>query len=94
MAGNVVSFHVPDPMMRKLDELSRAVKRDASALAKEALADYLLRQDIQSAAIDEAVLAADAGEFVSHEAMSRWLESWGTDDEIEPPKSDLFSAKR
>ena len=94
MADNVVSFHLPDPMMQKLDKLARAMKRDTSTLAQEALADYLIRQDIQAAAIDEAALAADAGEFISHEAMSKWLESWGTDRETQPPKSDVFNAKR
>lgn len=28
----------------------------------------------------------DAGRFVSHEAVMRWLESWGTDNELPPPK--------
>jgi predicted transcriptional regulator len=94
MADNVVSFHIPDPMMQKLDALSRAMKRDTSALAKEALSDYLLRQDVQAGAIDEALLAADGGEFISHEAMSEWLDSWGTDHEIEPPRTDVIKAKR
>ena len=28
----------------------------------------------------------DAGQFISHEAMKRWLLSWGTDSELPPPE--------
>ncbi len=29
---------------------------------------------------------ADAGRVVSHEAVGRWLMSWGTPNELPPPK--------
>jgi len=94
LASNKVSFEIPDPMKRKLDRLSRTTKRDPSVLAREALADYLLRQDEQAAAIDEAVRAADDGRFVSHEAISEWLESWGSADEKAAPGIDVVKARR
>ena len=28
----------------------------------------------------------DAGRFITHEAVVRWLKSWGTDNELPPPK--------
>lgn len=28
----------------------------------------------------------DAGKFISNEAVTRWLKSWGTDDELPPPE--------
>jgi len=28
----------------------------------------------------------DAGNFISHEAVVRWVKSWGTDNESPPPK--------
>ncbi|MGK6318125.1 hypothetical protein [Sphingomonas sp. DT-204] len=34
----------------------------------------------------QAIAELDAGRFVSHEAVMRWLESWGTDNELPPPK--------
>jgi RHH-type transcriptional regulator, rel operon repressor / antitoxin RelB len=94
LANNTVSFDIPDPMKRKLDQLSRTTKRDPSVLAREALADYLLRQDEQAAAIDEAVRAADDGQFVSNEAMSEWLESWGRANEKPVPGIDVVKARR
>ena len=44
---------------------------------------------------DEAALEAatlrgladfEAGRFISHEAVKRWLLSWGTDNPLPPPK--------
>lgn len=34
----------------------------------------------------KAMADMDAGRFVTHEAVVRWLQSWGTDDELPPPK--------
>lgn len=47
--------------------------------------------DFADEAADEASLQrgladAEAGRVISHEAMKRWLLSWGTDDPLPPPK--------
>ncbi len=34
----------------------------------------------------KAMADMDAGRFVTHEAVVRWLKSWGTADELPPPK--------
>jgi predicted transcriptional regulator len=34
----------------------------------------------------KAMAEIDAGRFVTHEAVVRWLKSWGTADELPPPK--------
>ncbi|KQV13985.1 hypothetical protein ASC97_12270 [Rhizobium sp. Root1203] len=94
MAGNVVSFRVSDPLLRRLDKLAQVTRRDTSSLAQEAIADYLARQEAQMAAIDAAADAADKGDFVSHEAMSEWLGSWGSDEERQPPEIDVRKTRR
>jgi len=38
-------------------------------------------------AVREGVEAADAGRTVPYPAVRRWLLSWGTQDELPPPKS-------
>lgn len=94
MADTIISLRIPDPLMRKLDALSRVTHRDPAALAEEALADYIVRQDVRAAAIDQAAAAADDGVFVSHEKMSEWLNSWGDDDELAPPEPDVVKVRR
>lgn len=37
-------------------------------------------------ALAEAEAQIAAGQFISHEAIRRWLLSWGTPDELPPPK--------
>jgi predicted transcriptional regulator len=49
-----------------------------------------LFEQIDRAAEDHALAEAKAdvaaGRVISHEAMVRWLSSWGTPDELPPPE--------
>ena len=90
MADSIISFRIADKVKQKLDTLSLVTSRDASSLAEEALNDYLARQDWRMAAIDETVSVADEGNFISDKAMTKWLESWGSADELPPPGVDVF----
>jgi len=40
----------------------------------------------EQAALEEAERAIEQGRTISHEAMRRWLLSWGTDNVLPPPK--------
>ncbi|OYV68291.1 MAG: CopG family transcriptional regulator [Acidiphilium sp. 21-60-14] len=40
----------------------------------------------EARAMAEAEADLAAGRVISHEAVSRWLESWGTANELPPPK--------
>ena len=42
--------------------------------------------DAEERAMQEAEADIDAGRVISHEAVRRWLLSWGTPDELPPPK--------
>lgn len=43
--------------------------------------------DAEAAADARAEADIAAGRVISHEAMKRWLLSWGTDDELPPPSA-------
>jgi predicted transcriptional regulator len=43
-------------------------------------------EEAEEQAIREAEAAIREGRVVSHEAMVRWLKSWGTPDELPPPR--------
>jgi cell division protein FtsX len=45
--------------------------------------DELTEEDL------EAIADIEAGRFISHEAMVRWLESWGTENELPPPECGM-----
>lgn len=42
----------------------------------------------EAAADAEGLADLDAGRVISHERMKAWLLSWGTPEEIPPPKTD------
>jgi predicted transcriptional regulator len=45
---------------------------------------------IKAKAIIEAFKEADKGEFISSEAMHKWVNSWGNDDELPAPEIDII----
>ena len=48
-----------------------------------------LRERAKCAAIKAALEQADKAKFISAEAVNRWLDSWGTENELPPPKPDI-----
>lgn len=36
---------------------------------------------------------ADKGIFISQEAISDWLDSWGSENELEAPEPDIIQSK-
>jgi predicted transcriptional regulator len=48
--------------------------------------DDLSVEDWQLAEIRAGIADLDAGREVSHEEVSRWLRSWGTEDELDAPE--------
>jgi predicted transcriptional regulator len=74
-------------LLASLDELAGATQRSRADLAEEALAQYLDVQRWQIEGVRAALAEADRGDpGIPHERVAEWLESWGTDDELPPPK--------
>jgi predicted transcriptional regulator len=90
MAKNMtMTVRLPPEISEKLDALARDTKRSKSYLAGEAIAAYVERNAWQVARIKEALAEAHTGApGVPHEAVKKWVESWGTDTELPrpPPK--------
>ena len=42
--------------------------------------------DAEELALQEAEADIVAGRVISHEVMKRWLQSWGTSDDLAPPE--------
>jgi predicted transcriptional regulator len=88
--STLVSVRLPDNLRREVDEFARRTKRSRSFIVKEAVTAYMEEQNAYSQAIDEAIREADKGVFVSGEAASEWLRSWGTTNEKPVPGADIF----
>ncbi|MFO1208742.1 MAG: hypothetical protein U1E40_05910 [Amaricoccus sp.] len=78
----------------RLEEEARRLERPASQVAQHAIARYLDAQEALRQEIDAAVGEAEAGVFISAEAMHGWMETWDTDHEGPPPEPDILPPAR
>jgi len=90
-ASETFSVRLPAKTRRELEEYAKATQRSSAFIVKEAVEAHLANRRAYLAAIDEAIKEADeTGEYVSGEAVIRWMESWGTDNVLPPPEPDIF----
>ena len=80
-----LSFRVSPEKAEKLAQLAAATDRPQSWLLEQALNEFLAIQASQIVQIETGLADADAGRMVPHEQVREWLESWGDDDEVDPP---------
>lgn len=59
---------------------------DPSGVEGEASIFDEIDEEAEERALAEAEADFAAGRVISHEAVVRWLKSWGTPDELPPPK--------
>ena len=71
----------------KLEALAQSTQRSKSWLASEAIAAYVEQESWQIQQIQEAVQLADQpdADWVAHEEVSTWLNTWGTEEEKSAP---------
>jgi RHH-type transcriptional regulator, rel operon repressor / antitoxin RelB len=84
---NTVTVRLDAALKTKLEALSKSTQRSKSWLAAEAIAAYVDREAWQIQQIEEAIEQADRpdAEWVSHEKVSEWLNTWGDEDERSAP---------
>jgi predicted transcriptional regulator len=85
MSKTTMGIKLDDETRDRLKALAEARRRSAHWLMKEAIGQYLQREEEIERRNREADAAWDeyraTGKSVSHEDMSAWLDSWGTDEE-------------
>ena len=81
-----LSVRIDSETKKRLDVLAKQTNRSKSFLAAEAIAAYVELEEWQLGEILAGIADADAGRLISHEKVKKWLESWGTPNETEPPQ--------
>lgn len=81
-----LSFRVPKDKAEQLERLAAAMDRPRSWLLERALDEYLELQSWQVAEIRKGMEEIRQGKGIPHEDVVAWLETWGTDEETEPPR--------
>ncbi len=93
MATERLSLRIDAGLKKDLEREARREERSASWLAVKAIEAMLRDRAEKREAIREAIAEADKGDFISREAMDAWVSSWGTETELPPPESDVFSGQ-
>jgi RHH-type transcriptional regulator, rel operon repressor / antitoxin RelB len=87
LATTSLTVQLNDADNARLGSLAKATGRSESSLAAEAVSEFLALQDWQVAAINAGIESLDRGEVVAHSAVREWIESWGAEEELDPPKT-------
>lgn len=81
-----LTVRVPVKLKRRIEGLARTTAANRSRLAVEALETYVEEREAQLAKIDRGIRDADAGRVVSHDKVKRYLQSWGSNRKLPPPR--------
>ena len=71
---------------RRLAKLAAASGRSANFLISDAVDSYVADHERMLAEIRQAGRQVRSGHYIKHQDMKAWLLSWGTDQELAPPK--------
>jgi predicted transcriptional regulator len=80
------SIRLKSATKKRLAKLARQSGRSANFLVADAVESYLADQERLRSDLRLADRQLKSGHYVPHEAMKAWLLSWGTKNELPPPK--------
>ncbi|MEN8132200.1 MAG: ribbon-helix-helix protein, CopG family [Pseudomonadota bacterium] len=85
----VTSIRLQPDIEKHLQDAVKRLSRSKNWLINQAIKEYLEReaQELQRwQETLEALDSANQGKVVDGDTVEQWLQSWGTDDELPPPK--------
>ena len=85
MSSSTFTVRVDTAAKKRLEKLAKNTGRSRSFLAAEAINEYLDINEWQVAGIKAAIESADRGEFVPHDQVKAWVNSWDSDNELPTP---------
>ncbi len=86
---SVTSVRIENNLMPALDKIAHNLKRSKSWIINEALKEYVAHHMLEQTRWQDTLEALEdirMGRVVDSDKVHAWLESWGTDNELEPPK--------
>lgn len=85
----VTSIRLQPEIENPLENLAIKLDRSKNYLINQAIKEYIERKNIGEqrwAETLEAIDSVKSGKSLGESSVNEWLESWGTEDEIKPPK--------
>lgn len=72
-----------------LEAMAEKLHRSKNWLVNQAIREFVARQELEQARWNDTLAAMESvakGKVASGDDVHAWLESWGTPDELPPPK--------
>jgi len=82
----VITAHVPLPLAGKIDQLAERLERSRGWIIKQALADWVEKEEERRRSTLEAMADVDSGIVVDHNDVLNWANSLSTDEPLPVPK--------
>ncbi len=84
------SLKLDDELKSRVQHLAEARRRSSHWIMREAIAQYVEREEKREALRRQTLDAWDefqaTGRHVTGDEVEKWLSSWGTDDELPAPE--------
>lgn len=74
MATRPVTAHLPNDLVEKLDQYADRMERSRGWVVKEAVGDWIEREEARDRLTREALESADAGRLIDHGRVEEWLD--------------------
>ena len=84
--SNILSIRLPSSLKDKLALLAEQTHRNKSNLAVEAIEHYVDINSWQIDGINEGIAALERGQFVKHDKVLDWVNSWDKSAPLAKPK--------
>ena len=81
-----LSVRLKPQTKKRLVKLAKSSGRSSNFLISDAVESYVADQERMLAELRTANRQVKSGHHVRHEDMKAWLLSWGTENELPPPK--------
>ena len=85
---SVTSVRLKPEIESPLEDLSKKLDRSKNYLINLAIKEFIARQSLESKRWQEtlqAIHSVEAGRDIEEKEVARWLDSWGTENELESP---------
>ncbi|RKF16776.1 hypothetical protein D6850_04355 [Roseovarius spongiae] len=89
MTTTQFTMRLDSELKTAIEDEARRQDLSASQIATRAIRSHLDAQVARRQMIEEAITEADKGVLISGEAMTAWIESWDTDNELPVPTPDI-----
>lgn len=87
---SVTSIRLQPEIENPLEKLATKLDRSKNYLINQAIKEFLARKSIDELRWKDTLEALDSvrsNNLIEEESVGKWLESWGTENELKPPKA-------